>query len=44
MTTGLVAEVEPLILALRRYARAMLRDRDMADDLAQDCLERVINH
>lgn len=41
---GLMAEVEPLIPALRRYARAMVRDRDVADDLVQDCLERVVGH
>jgi RNA polymerase sigma-70 factor (ECF subfamily) len=34
--------VEPLIPALRRYARALLHDRPAADDLVQDCLERVI--
>ena len=34
--------VEPLIPALRRYARALLRDRAAADDLVQDCLERTI--
>ena len=34
--------VEPLIPALRRYARALLRDRVAADDLVQDCLERTI--
>jgi RNA polymerase sigma-70 factor (ECF subfamily) len=27
---------------LRRYARALVRDRDAADDLVQDCLERAI--
>ena len=27
---------------LRRYARALLRDADAADDLVQDCLERAI--
>jgi RNA polymerase sigma-70 factor, ECF subfamily len=27
---------------LRRYARALLRDRDRADDLVQDCLERAL--
>ncbi|MBI3451981.1 MAG: sigma-70 family RNA polymerase sigma factor [Rhodospirillales bacterium] len=26
---------------LRRYARALLRDRTMAEDLVQDCLERA---
>jgi RNA polymerase sigma-70 factor, ECF subfamily len=28
---------------LRRYARALLRDRDMADDLVQDCLARAMD-
>jgi RNA polymerase sigma-70 factor (ECF subfamily) len=27
---------------LRRYARALARDKDEADDLVQDCLERAI--
>ena len=27
---------------LSRYARALLRDRDSADDLVQDCLERAL--
>ena len=27
---------------LRRYARALLHDRDGADDLVQDCLERAL--
>jgi RNA polymerase sigma-70 factor (ECF subfamily) len=27
---------------LRRYARALLRNRDSADDLVQDCLERAL--
>lgn len=34
--------IEPLIPALRRYARALMRDRAAADDLVQDCLERAI--
>lgn len=34
--------VEPLIPPLRRYARALLHDRHVADDVVQDCLERVI--
>ena len=34
--------IEPLIPALRRYARSLLRDRAAADDLLQDCLERAI--
>jgi RNA polymerase sigma-70 factor (ECF subfamily) len=44
MAADLMAEVQPLIPSLRRYARAMLRDGDLADDLVQDCLERVITH
>jgi RNA polymerase sigma-70 factor, ECF subfamily len=36
--------IEPLIPALRRYARTLLRDRAAADDLVQDCLERAIAH
>lgn len=35
--------VEPLVPALRRYARALLHDATAADDLVQDCLERVIS-
>jgi RNA polymerase sigma-70 factor (ECF subfamily) len=39
----IMAAVEPLIPALRRYARALLRDRSAADDLVHDCLERTIS-
>jgi len=35
--------VEPLIPALRRYARALVRDHATADDLVQDCLERAVS-
>jgi RNA polymerase sigma-70 factor (ECF subfamily) len=35
-------EIEVLVPALRRYARALTRDIDRADDLVQDCLERAI--
>jgi RNA polymerase sigma-70 factor (ECF subfamily) len=35
--------IEPLIPALRRYARSLLRDASAADDLVQDCLERAIS-
>lgn len=35
-------EIESNIPALRRYAFAMLRDREAADDLVQDCLERAL--
>ncbi|MDK2762086.1 MAG: sigma-70 family RNA polymerase sigma factor [Sphingopyxis sp.] len=34
--------MQPLTPALRRYARAMLRHREDADDLVQDVLERAI--
>ena len=36
--------VEPVIPALRRYARALVRNRATADDLVQDCLERAVSH
>jgi len=36
--------IEPLLPALRRYARALLRDRTQADDLVQDTLERAVSH
>jgi RNA polymerase sigma-70 factor (ECF subfamily) len=35
-------EIEGSVPALRRYARALTRDADRADDLVQDCLERAI--
>ena len=35
-------EIETHVPALRRYARALTRDVDRADDLVQDCLERAI--
>ena len=34
--------LEPQIPALRRYAWALLRDHEAADDLVQDTLERAI--
>ncbi|MBX9933441.1 MAG: sigma-70 family RNA polymerase sigma factor [Methylobacterium sp.] len=43
MSNEIAALIEPLIPALRRYARALLRDRDSADDLVQDTLERAIS-
>lgn len=39
----MIVLVEPLIPALRRYARSLLGDRTAADDLVQDCLERVVS-
>lgn len=38
----LLVRIEPMVPALRRYASALLRKPDLADDLVQDCLERVI--
>lgn len=34
--------MEPQIPALRRYAYALVRNHDVADDLVQDCLERAV--
>lgn len=39
----MLRQVEPLIPALRRYARALVRNRANADDLVQDCLERAVS-
>jgi RNA polymerase sigma-70 factor (ECF subfamily) len=39
----MLLQVEPLIPALRRYARALVRTRANADDLVQDCLERAVS-
>ena len=38
----IAAMIEPQIPALRRYAFALLREREAADDLVQDTLERAI--
>jgi RNA polymerase sigma-70 factor (ECF subfamily) len=35
--------IEPHIGSLRRYARALVRDADRADDLVHDCLERALS-
>jgi RNA polymerase sigma-70 factor (ECF subfamily) len=40
----MLSQIEPLIPALRRYARSLLRDRSAADDLVQDCLERAVGN
>lgn len=37
------ALLEPLIPTLRRYAYALVRDHDVADDLVQDTLERALS-
>src|SRR5260370_7181274 len=39
----MLLQLEPLIPALRRYARALVRNRANADDLVQDCLERAVS-
>lgn len=39
---SILPQIEAAIPALRRYARALLRDADRADDLVQDCLERAV--
>src|SRR5665647_2068235 len=36
------SSVEAMIPALRRYARALTRDADIADDLVQDTLVRAL--
>ena len=41
--TNTVQLLEPMIPALQRYARALLRDRSAADDLVQDGLERALS-
>lgn len=38
-----LSEIEAAIPHLRRYARALVGDRDRADDLVQDCLERALS-
>jgi len=43
MTADLIRMLEPLIPALRRYARSLIANRWDADDLVQDCLERAIS-
>ena len=36
-------EIEAAIPALRRYSHALTRDREAAEDLVQDCLERALS-
>jgi RNA polymerase sigma factor (sigma-70 family) len=38
----IAALIEPNISALRRYAFALTRDGDLADDIVQDCLEHAV--
>jgi len=41
---SIIAEVEEAVPALRRYAWSLLRQREGADDLVQDTLERALVH
>ena len=41
--SNVIAEVEAAIPALRRYASALLRNRQEVDDLVQDCLVRALD-
>ncbi len=41
--TDFLADVEAAIPSLRRYALALTRNPDAADDLVQDCLERALD-
>src|SRR5215831_11713058 len=44
-TANFTTAVEAHIPGLRRFARALLRgDRERADDLVQDALERALSH
>jgi RNA polymerase sigma-70 factor, ECF subfamily len=40
--SALLDEIETYVPALRRYARALTHDANLADDLVQDSLERAI--
>ena len=41
--SDMLHQIEPVIPALRRYARALVRNHAAADDLVQDCLERAVS-
>lgn len=41
---AVLTQIEAAIPALRRYAQGLLHNRDAADDLVQDCLERAVAH
>jgi RNA polymerase sigma-70 factor, ECF subfamily len=43
LARDLAEALGPHIPVLRRFARALLRDADAADDLVQDCLTRAIS-
>ncbi|KWV51826.1 RNA polymerase subunit sigma [Bradyrhizobium macuxiense] len=42
--SDMLHQIEPVIPALRRYARTLVRNHAAADDLVQDCLERAVRH
>lgn len=39
---AIIAQIEQEIPRLRRFARGMVRDMSLADDLVQECLERAL--
>lgn len=41
--SGVLTHIEACIPALRRYAAALLRNREDADDLVHDCLVRALD-
>jgi RNA polymerase sigma-70 factor (ECF subfamily) len=41
--SGVLSRIEACIPALRRYATALLRNREDADDLVHDCLVRALD-
>jgi RNA polymerase sigma-70 factor (ECF subfamily) len=43
VSTASAAAIEACIPALRRYARALTRNPDRAEDLVQDCVERALH-
>lgn len=42
-SSAIVGQIEQEIPRLRRFARAMVRDAVLADDLVQECLERALS-
>ncbi|MGO8003106.1 RNA polymerase sigma factor [Rhizobium ruizarguesonis] len=38
----MISQIEPMIPALRRYARSLCGDLETADDAVQDCLEKAV--
>ena len=41
--SGVLTRIEDCIPALRRYAAALVRNREDADDLVHDCLVRALD-